>query len=88
MRVSRLQLVTRSSTTAPLTSVSHACTRTPRPRRAPNSEAHTHRSLLPQQTPPARHTRTTPHPPAVTRASPTRTTRGGRARKEEWGHGR
>lgn len=72
----------------PLTSVSHACTRTPRPRRAPISEAHTHRSLLPQQTPPARRTRTTPHPPAATRAPPTRTTRGGRARKEEWGHGR
>lgn len=72
----------------PLTSVSHACTRTPRPRRAPNSEAHRHRSLLPQQTPPARRTRAAPHPPAATHTSPTRTTRGGRARKEEWGHGR
>ena len=72
----------------PLTSVSHACTRTPRPRLAPNSEAHRHRSLLPQQTPPARRTRAAPHPPAATRAPPTRTTRGGRPRKEEWGHGR
>ena len=51
-------------------------------------EAHRHRSLLLQQTPPARRTRAAPHPPTATRAPPTRTTRGGRACKEEWGHGR
>lgn len=68
----------------PHTSVSHACTRTPHPRRAPNSR-HTGTAPCCRN---RRRTRAAPHPPAATHTSPTRTTRGGRARKEEWGHGR